>query len=53
MKRILYMALMLAIGTVVLDGCKKKEQTTAEKAQGAVSKAVTDANKAVSDAAKK
>lgn len=59
MKRIMCVALAFALSAVVL-GCKKKEETPEQKAQGAISKmtdaankAVSDANKAVQDATKK
>lgn len=60
MKKLVYMAMVLALSAVVLGGCKKKEAKPEEKAANAISKvtdsakqAVTDANEAVQDAAKK
>ncbi|MEI6632363.1 MAG: hypothetical protein WCP22_00945 [Chlamydiota bacterium] len=51
MKRIMFVALALALGTVVLGGCKKKEEKKPVAAE--VSKGISDAGKAVTDAAKK
>jgi len=51
MKRILCMALMFAIGAVVLGGCKKgEEKKPAEAATKAVSKGLNSAGRAVDKA---
>lgn len=51
MKRFTYVALALALGTMVLGGCKKNEEKKpAEATANAVSKGLNAAGKAVDDA---